>query len=57
MVEIKKSNKTIYKMVPDDWKGEDEGYDVRGDLTTGDRKLVGFTDIKQEKWDKIFKKG
>ena len=56
MVKIKKGTKTIYKMVPDDWKEEEEGYDLRGDLTTGDRKLVGFTDIKQEKWDKIFKK-
>lgn len=57
MVKIKKGTKTIYKMVPDDWKEEEEGYDLSGDLTTGDRKIIGFTDIKQEKWDKIFKKG
>ena len=56
MVKINKGTKTVYKMVPDDWK-EEEGYDLRGDLTTGERKCIGFSDIPQEKWDKIFKKG
>lgn len=55
MVKINKGTKTVYKMVPDDWK-EEEGYDLRGDLTTGDRKLIGFTDISDDKWSKIFGK-
>ena len=58
MVEIKRNGHTIYKHVPDDWKPEDEEMpEIRGDLTTGGRKSIGFADIKQEKWDRIFKKG
>ena len=57
MVKIKKGTKTIYKMVPDDWKEEEDGYDLRGDLTTGENKIMSYTDVPQEKWDKIFKKG
>ena len=57
MVEIKKGSHTIYRHVPDDWKPEDDEIpDIHGDLTTGGRKSIGFTDIKQENWDKIFKK-
>ena len=57
MVEIKNGSHTIYRHVPDDWKPEDDQpTDIRGDLTTGGRKSIGFTDIKQEKWDKIFNK-
>lgn len=58
MIEIKKGSHTIYRHVPDDWKPEDDQpADIHGDLTTSCRKSIGFTDIKQEKWDKIFKKG
>ena len=57
MVKIKRGAKTIYKMVPDDWKQEVTSFDLTGDLTTGERKCIGFSDIPQEKWDKIFKKG
>ena len=56
MVKIKRGTKTIYKMVPDDWKPEESPFDLTGDLTTGERKCIGFSDIPQEKWDKIFKK-
>ena len=57
MVEIKNGGHTIYRHVPDDWKPEDDQpADIRGDLTTSGRKSIGFTDIKQEKWDKIFNK-
>lgn len=56
MVKIKKGTKTIYKMVPDDWKEEEDGYDLRGDLTTGENKIMSYTDVPQEKWDRIFGK-
>lgn len=57
MVEIKNGSHTIYRHVPDDWKPEDDQPEgIRGDLTTSGRKSIGFTDIKQEKWDKIFNK-
>ena len=57
MVEIKDGCRTIYKHVPDDWKPEDEKYkDITGDLTTSGRKSIGFTDIPEDKWNRIFKK-
>lgn len=57
MIEIKKGAHMIYRHVPDDWKPEDDEVpDIHGDLTTGGRKSIGFTDIKQEKWDKIFRR-
>lgn len=57
-VEIKKGTKTIIKLVPDDWKPEESSFDLTGDLTTGSRKCIGFLDIPDKKWDKIFgKKG
>ena len=57
MVEIRKNGHLIYKHVPDDWKPEDEKYkDIRGDLTTSERKTMGYTDIPEDKWNKIFKK-
>ena len=55
MVEIKDGCRTIYKHVPNEWKPEDEKYkDITGDLTTSGRKSIGFTDIPDEKWQKIF---
>ena len=57
MVEIKDGCHIRYKHVPDDWKPEDEKYkDITGDLTTSGRKCIGFTDIPDSKWDKIFKR-
>lgn len=57
MVEIKDGCHTRYKHVPDDWTPEDEKYkDIRGDLTTGTANLIGYSDIKQSDWDRIFKK-
>lgn len=55
MVKIKKGVKTVYKLVPDDWKPEESSFDLTGDLTTGERKFIGFSDIPTEKWEKIFK--
>ena len=56
MVEIKDGSKIRYKIVPDDWVKE-EKKETTGDLTTGGRKCIGFSDIDKEKWDKIFKNG
>ena len=57
MVVIRKNGHLIYKHVPDDWKPEDEKYkDITGDLTTSGRKSIGFTDIPDDRWNKIFKK-
>lgn len=57
MVEIKDGCHTRYKHVPDDWTPEDEKYkDIRGDLTTSERKTMGYTDIPDDKWNKIFNK-
>ena len=57
MVEIKDGCRTIYKHVPDDWKPESEKYkDITGDLTTSGRKCIGFIDIPDSKWDRIFKR-
>jgi len=57
MVEIRKNGHLIYKHVPDDWTPEDEKYkDITGDLTTGTAHLIGYSDIKQSDWDRIFKK-
>lgn len=56
-VEIKKGSKTIIKLVPDDWKPEDSSFDLTGDLTTGTARLIGYSNIKQSDWDRIFKKG
>lgn len=56
MVEIKDGCRTIYKHVPDDWKPEDNHKELTGDLTTGTAHLVGYSDIKQSDWDRIFGK-
>ena len=55
MIEIKDGARTIYKHVPDDWTPEDEKHkDITGDLTTSERRTMGYTDIPEEKWNKIF---
>lgn len=55
-IEIKRGNKTIYRIVPDDYK--EDGTDDRpiGDLTTSNRKSMSYYDIQQSRWDRIFKK-
>lgn len=54
-IEVKQGNKTTFKIVPDDYELQDEGFEQK-DLTTSDRKSIGFSDIPQERWNKIFKK-
>lgn len=51
MIEIKKGNKTTYRI----GKKENDGIEQK-DLTTSNRKLLGYSDIDKEKWDRIFKK-
>lgn len=54
-IEIKTGNKTTFKIVPDDYKPQDEGFEQK-DLTTSERKSIGFSDIPQERWNRIFNK-
>lgn len=54
-IEIKTGNKTTFKIVPDDYEPIDEGFEQK-DLTTSDRKSIGFSDIPQERWKEIFNK-
>lgn len=53
MVKIQKGNKTVYKFVEDDWIPEEKDT-FRGDLTTGGRKSIGYSDIPKADWDRIF---
>ena len=53
-IEIKEGAKTKIKFDPDDW--EEEKYIPQSDLTTSNRKSIGFLDIDKNKWDNIFKK-
>lgn len=59
MIEIKRGNKTIYKMVEDDTPAEqleNEEFDLQQyDLTTSCRKSIGFSDISPKRWNEIFK--
>ena len=58
LIEIKLGNKTIYRRVPDNYElKRGWEWDLLGDLTTSGMKTIGFVDIPQEKWDKIYKKG
>ena len=58
MVKKQEGNRTVYRMVSDDYvEPSEKQWDIKGDLTTGDVKSIGFVDIPQSKWDKIFKKG
>ena len=54
-IEIKTGNKTTFKIVPDDYEPTDEGFEQK-DLTTSDRKSIGFSDIPTERWNNIFGK-
>lgn len=54
-IEIKQDNKTIIKIVPDNY--EEPEYDLQqDDITTSLRKSIGYSDISKEKWEKIFGK-
>ena len=55
-IEIKKGAKTIFKVVPDDYQENQEVDLDQSDLTTSDRKSIGFSDIPKERWDEIFNK-
>lgn len=54
-IEVKQGNKTTFKIVPDDYKPVDEGFEQK-DLTTSERKSIGFSDIPVERWKEIFNK-
>ena len=51
-IEVKSGNKTTFKIVPDNYEPE-TGFEQK-DLTTSDRKSIGFSDIPAEKWNNIF---
>ena len=53
MVKIQNGSKTTYKWVKDDWK-EEEKDTFNGDLTTGGRKSMSYSDISKKEWNKIF---
>ena len=53
LVEIKKKNKTIYKLVPDDWRKQEADND-RGDLTTGGRKSISIN-LTDDQYKNIFR--
>lgn len=52
-IEIKDGTKTKIKIVPDNYV-EPEYELQQADLTTSDRKSIGFSDISNERWEKIF---
>lgn len=54
-IEVKNGNKTTFKIVPDNYEPE-TGFEQK-DLTTSQRKSIGFSDIPAEKWNNIFVKG
>lgn len=54
LVEIRKGNKTVYRIIQKDMTKYDEK--PEGDLTTSGRKNISNFDISDEKWNKIFKK-
>lgn len=53
-IEVKTGNKTTFKIVPDNYE-EEKGFDQK-DMTTSDRKSVGFSDIPEDRWNNIFRK-
>lgn len=55
-IEIKDGNKTKIKFVPDDWVSEENKKETNGDLTTGNRKSISYSDIPSERWEIIFGK-
>ena len=53
-IEVKNGNKTTFKIVPDNYE-EETGFEQK-DLTTSERKSIGYSDIPAERWNGIFKK-
>lgn len=53
-IEIKNGAKTVIKLVPDNWEPTDEF--EQKDLTTSQRKSIGYSDIPVERWNSIFTK-
>lgn len=53
-IEIKNGSKTIIKFVPDNYEPDNDL--AQKDLTTSDRKSIGFSDIPDERWNSIFTK-
>ena len=54
-IEVKEGCRTKIKVVPDNYEESDDAVVCR-DLTTSDRKSIGYSDISKEQWDSIFKK-
>ena len=55
-IEIKKGNKTTFKIVPDGYIEEPPELEQK-DLTTSGRRSIGFSDISADVWNRIFKHG
>lgn len=51
-IEIKNGSKTTIKIVPDNWTPSEDM--EQKDLTTSDRKSIGYSDIPKEQWERIF---
>lgn len=54
VIEVKDRCRTKIKIVPDNYEESDDDVVCR-DLTTSDRKSIGYSDISKERWDSIFK--
>jgi len=54
IIETREGNKTKIKIVPDNWTPSDDL--EQKDLTTSGRKSIGYSDIKADEWNRIFKK-
>lgn len=52
IIETREGNKTKIKIVPDNWTPSDDL--EQKDLTTSGRKSIGYSDIPEEKWNRIF---
>lgn len=52
-ITIKKGNRLVIRIVPDDYKEEKKDV-FCGDLTTGARKIIGGGYSKED-WNRIFK--
>lgn len=55
-IEYKQGNKTVYKIVPDNYVEAPDKLEQK-DLTTSGRKSLGYSDISAADWNRIFKHG
>lgn len=55
-IETKQGNRTVFKIVPDDYVEEPQRLEQK-DLTTSGRKSLGYSDISTADWNRIFKHG